>query len=179
MQTGMSDKFISISHRRGVGKVKHLEPKELWVQDKVDEGELEVRKIGTDKNWSDIGTKALECNRITQLVEMMPLKRGLVVASLFMAAKAQDPEEPGNVDYRFLLYLLKLHVLAVIGLVHLWKRAGQVVRSTGCQVQIETAETNQRNMMSHQGGRRPQCQRESPRLLTKLSSLRVGPRETV
>ena len=39
-----------ISHRRGVGRVKHLELKELWVQDKVDKGELEIRKISTDKN---------------------------------------------------------------------------------------------------------------------------------
>ena len=127
-----------ITHRRGVGRVKHLELKELWVQDKVEKGELEVRKIGTDKNWSDIGTKALDGNRITQLVEMMPLKRGLVLASLFIAAKAQDPEEIGNADYSFLLYLLILHVLAVIGLTHLWKRAGRVVRSIGCQVQPET-----------------------------------------
>ena len=37
-----------ISHRRGVGRVKHLELKELWVQDKVDKGELEIRKISTD-----------------------------------------------------------------------------------------------------------------------------------
>ena len=82
--------------------------------------------------------KALDGNRITQLVEMMPLKRGLVLASLFMAAKAQGPEESGDADYSFLLYLLILHLLAVIGLVHLWKRAGRVVRSIGCQVQPET-----------------------------------------
>ena len=44
-----------ISHRRGVGRVKHFELEELWVQDKVDKAELEVRKIGTDKNWSDNG----------------------------------------------------------------------------------------------------------------------------
>ena len=44
-----------ISHRRGVGRVKHFELEELWVQYKVDKAELEVRKIGTDKNWSDIG----------------------------------------------------------------------------------------------------------------------------
>jgi hypothetical protein len=31
-----------ISHRRGVGRVKHLKLKEFWVQDKVDKGELEV-----------------------------------------------------------------------------------------------------------------------------------------
>eukprot|EP00435_Cladocopium_sp_Y103_P015181 s2139_g3.t1 len=127
-----------ISHRRGVGKVKQLELRELWGQDKVDKGELEVRKIGTDKNWSDIGTKALDGYRITQLVQMMPLKRGLVLASLFMAAKAQDPEELRNTDCSFLLYLLILHVLAVIDLVHVWKRAGRVVRSIGCQIQPET-----------------------------------------
>ena len=116
-----------ISQRHGVGRPKHLRLKELWVQDKVVEKvELEVRKIGTDKNWSDIGTKALDSNRITQLVEMMPLKRGLVLASLFMAAKAQGPEESGDAGYSFLLYLLILHVL-----VEACRSSDQIDRTSG------------------------------------------------
>lgn len=88
-----------ISQRHGVGRPKHskhLELKELWVQDKVvKKVELEVCKIGTDKNWSDLGTKALDGNRITQLVEMMPLKRCLVLASLFN--KKRDEPKRGKV----------------------------------------------------------------------------------
>lgn len=38
-----------ICHRRGVGRVKHLELKELWVQDEVDKAQQEVHKVGTDK----------------------------------------------------------------------------------------------------------------------------------
>ena len=38
-----------ICHRRGVGRVKHLALKELWVQDRVDKGELTVKKVGTEE----------------------------------------------------------------------------------------------------------------------------------
>ena len=38
-----------------------------------------------------------------------------------------------------------LHVLAVIGLVHLWKRAGRAVRSIGCQVQTGTLDQSKKH----------------------------------
>ena len=40
-----------------MGKVKHLETRTLWAQDKIDEGIVVVKKIGGDRNVADILTK--------------------------------------------------------------------------------------------------------------------------
>ena len=37
-----------IASRRGLGKVRHIEVHQLWVQDKVASGEVEVRKVDGD-----------------------------------------------------------------------------------------------------------------------------------
>ena len=34
-----------IASRRGLGKIRHVEIHQLWVQDKVASGEIEVRKV--------------------------------------------------------------------------------------------------------------------------------------
>ena len=36
---------LGISKRRGLGKVRHIELNQLWIQDKVISGEIEVRKV--------------------------------------------------------------------------------------------------------------------------------------
>ena len=43
----------SISSRRGIGKIKHLETNVLWLQQKVFEGKVEVIKIPRAINHSD------------------------------------------------------------------------------------------------------------------------------
>ena len=42
-----------IAHRRGCGKVKHLEARQLWIQDVVMSREIKVKKIPRDENHSD------------------------------------------------------------------------------------------------------------------------------
>jgi len=86
------------------------------VQDRVDKGELTVKKVGTEQNWGDLGTKALDGWRITQLIGMMPMRRGLVVASLLASAMAHGPEEKQATNpAMFLLYMLVLQILAMVG----------------------------------------------------------------
>ena len=45
---------IGIVKRRGVGKVRRIEVKELWIQDKVHSGEVEVRKVKSSENLADV-----------------------------------------------------------------------------------------------------------------------------
>ena len=45
-----------IVHRRGAGKVKHLEVRQLWVQDHVEKGEIICSKIPRDRNLADLFT---------------------------------------------------------------------------------------------------------------------------
>ena len=48
-----------IFQRQGVGRVRHLEAKTLWVQTALREKRFELHAIGTNENPADIGTKAL------------------------------------------------------------------------------------------------------------------------
>ena len=48
----------SVASRRGLGKMRHVELKYLWVQDIVKEGRLKVRKIEGARNIADHLTKA-------------------------------------------------------------------------------------------------------------------------
>ena len=50
--------------RRGLGKMRHLELRDLWIQKEVREGKLEVSKIGGDENPADLMTKLLSLEEI-------------------------------------------------------------------------------------------------------------------
>lgn len=59
--------------RRGHGKAKHIDRCYLWLQQRVQDGDIELEKIGTKLNCADLGTKHLEADRIVQLVKSMGL----------------------------------------------------------------------------------------------------------
>ena len=46
-----------IASRRGLGKIRHIEVNQLWVQDKVANGEIEIRKVDGKVNIADALTK--------------------------------------------------------------------------------------------------------------------------
>ena len=58
-----------IASRRGLGKVRHIEVNQLWVQDKVARGELEVVKISTHDNLADACTKSIESDNLSRHME--------------------------------------------------------------------------------------------------------------
>ena len=45
-----------IVQRQGAGKVKHLDIKSLWVQERETMGDFEVVKVPRLENWSDLMT---------------------------------------------------------------------------------------------------------------------------
>ena len=49
----------SFVNRRGLGKMRHLEIRDLWLQKEVADGKLEVSKIAGSKNPADLMTKIL------------------------------------------------------------------------------------------------------------------------
>ena len=59
-----------IASRRGLGKVRHIELCELWLQDQVARGRIVVSKIRGDDNFSDSLTKHASTDRITQTMMM-------------------------------------------------------------------------------------------------------------
>ena len=57
------------SHQRqGCGRLKHLEVKWLWVQEKVSEKALRLRKHPTETNIADLATKYLSKHRMEMLL---------------------------------------------------------------------------------------------------------------
>ena len=57
-----------LASRQGVGKVRHLSGKILWVQEKVNEGTVNLRQVPTVWNVADIGTKCLNQQRMMVLM---------------------------------------------------------------------------------------------------------------
>ena len=49
----------SMCFRKGLGRVRHLETKYLWIQDLVKEGRIKLLKVKGTENPSDVGTKHL------------------------------------------------------------------------------------------------------------------------
>ena len=46
-----------IASRRGLGKVRHIEVHQLWVQERVANGDIEIRKVDGKANLADLLTK--------------------------------------------------------------------------------------------------------------------------
>ena len=60
--------------RRGLGKMRHLEVRDLWLQKEASDGKLEVSKIRGDEHPSDLMTKILSQNDIAKRLEGMNLR---------------------------------------------------------------------------------------------------------
>jgi hypothetical protein len=56
-----------VAYRRGLGRLKHVDTRHLWLQDEVREGRLEIRKVLTELNPADIFTKPLPGPRLHDL----------------------------------------------------------------------------------------------------------------
>ena len=52
-----SSAATSIASRRGAGRVRHIEVRELCVQDRIAKAELEMRKVKGEENAADGLTK--------------------------------------------------------------------------------------------------------------------------
>ena len=59
---------IGITQRKGNGKLRHVKVGMLWIQEKVEEGELQVVKVLGTENPADAMTKHLNGSKIEQLM---------------------------------------------------------------------------------------------------------------
>ena len=60
--------------RRGLGRMRHLEIRDLWLQKEVREGRVEVSKIPGVQNPADLMTKVLGRKEIKDRMERMNLQ---------------------------------------------------------------------------------------------------------
>ena len=61
-----------IACRRGVGRVKHLETRTLWVQDHVTKDDVRVTKVSGESNIADLLTKYLGPSKLRILLSLTP-----------------------------------------------------------------------------------------------------------
>ncbi|CAE7574182.1 GIP, partial [Symbiodinium microadriaticum] len=64
----------SLACRQGVGKMRHISGKILWLQQCTRENVLTVGPIPTAENVSDIGTKPLKADRVDKLLGMLGIR---------------------------------------------------------------------------------------------------------
>ena len=86
----------AMTARTGSGRVKHVEARYLWVQDRVRKKQFSVGCIDTSHNTADLGTKFHSGERLQELVRMMPIVVGefeptkiprKMLGSLFLASQ--------------------------------------------------------------------------------------------
>ena len=64
---------IGIARRRGLGKVRHLDVTDLWVQEKVRSKAVDLQKIPGDKNPADALTKYVDRSILNKAMAKMNL----------------------------------------------------------------------------------------------------------
>ena len=63
----------AMATRRGVGRVRHLDARLLWLQQLCAKGVVQVRARPGEHNESDLGTKMVDLRRMTSLLTGTPL----------------------------------------------------------------------------------------------------------
>ncbi|CAK0793479.1 unnamed protein product [Prorocentrum cordatum] len=64
----------SMATRRGVGRVRHLDARLLWLQELCADGTIEMRVKPGESNEADLGTKMVDIQRVTKLMKTTSLR---------------------------------------------------------------------------------------------------------
>ena len=93
-----------VLHRSGVGRIRHLSCRVLWVQQLVKTKALETPSIPTKENFADLGTKKLSADRMRYLMHGVGVydenAGELVVTDVVTKERASD-------DFRGVLRMLR------------------------------------------------------------------------
>ena len=64
-----SSAAIGTAQRRGNGKLRHVRVGDLWIQEKVEEGELQMEKVWGEENPADAMTKNVAGEKLRKFVQ--------------------------------------------------------------------------------------------------------------
>ena len=65
-----SSAAIGVAQRRGCGKLRHVRVGSLWIQEKIEDGELSMEKVSGEWNPADLLTKGLKEEKIKRFMRM-------------------------------------------------------------------------------------------------------------
>ena len=77
---------MCLVNRRGLGKAKHVDMQNLWIQEASMSGRFTTKKVDTSVNPADLMTKPIPRARIEQLTSLMGYE---FVSSMTSASKGQ------------------------------------------------------------------------------------------
>ena len=83
---------LGIGQRLGVGRIKHLEMKTLWLQLRIKAGDVKIEKISTNDIEADIGTKASTKEKLAEVLPRLNVFK-LGVEKLTMVAAVSESLE--------------------------------------------------------------------------------------
>jgi hypothetical protein len=66
-----SSSALALSHKTGLGKAKHIQIQDLWIQDAVKQGRIRMKKVPGEHNCADLMTKDLSAERMTYLMNLI------------------------------------------------------------------------------------------------------------
>ena len=83
-----------IAHRRGAGRIRHIETKTLWLQRHVTERRILLSKTLGKVNVADLGTKHLTQKELDEMLELMGyyVATGQSGLALAVAGNLLEPE---------------------------------------------------------------------------------------
>ena len=68
-----SSAAAGITQMLDAGRVRHLEVKDLWIQEEVRSHELKISRVKSEDNPADMLTKFLDPERHQKLIKLLPL----------------------------------------------------------------------------------------------------------
>ena len=80
-----------IVRRTSSDRLRHLEIRHMWTQERLQQGEFLLKAVPTDDNVADLITKHLAAARVEELLSKLGVRRctrGLMVASLITKVEA-------------------------------------------------------------------------------------------
>ena len=66
-----SSSGLAVGLHRALGRLRHVQTRHVWVQQRVEEGDLRLKKEPGDTNVSDVLTKSLDERRMTNMLTAM------------------------------------------------------------------------------------------------------------
>ena len=137
----------AMTARTGSGRVKHVEARYLWVQDRVRKKQFSVGCIDTSHNTADLGTKFHSSERLQELVRMMPIMVGefeptkiprKLLGSLFLASQVTQAQGNDEIHEKMKHHYCMLELVYIFGVISgvLMMIMVRFVASCGTQVDL-------------------------------------------
>ena len=70
-----SSAAIGMGSRSGLGRVKHLDIRELWIQERIMNGDMKLVKVPGEENVADLMTKHLDRRKMDYFLEKLCIRR--------------------------------------------------------------------------------------------------------